>query len=469
MCGYCNQVKSITSSGNYLADSLTYGVSWDRSITYAFTISAEEYNYTNETQRDYAPATLSQQVAVLFAVEQSAGSAADDGFSVEGFTAIDISSGDARTANLRFGQSSAPATAYAYMPGTYEQAGDVWFGRNYDYTNAQAGNYAWHTILHETGHALGLKHGHEAKGAFAALPADYDSVEYSVMTYRSFVGGTAGAYSYSTWSAPQTYMMADIAALQQLYGADFTTNADDTVYSWTQGSGDTYVNGEIAVDAGGSVIFATIWDGGGNDLYDLSAYATNLVIDLRPGAASAFGESQLASLGSGNKASGSIYNALLYNDDRRSLIENAIGGSGSDTVTGNQAANLLVGQGGRDVISGAGAADKLMGGDGNDQLFGGRGNDKLFGDDGDDMLTGGIGRDVFRFMRGDGADTIADFTAGEDRLGFKGLVGLDADALLADATQSGEDVFLDLGNGDSVTLLDVALDALTVADFKFIL
>ena len=59
--------------------------------------------------------------------------------------------------------------------------------------------------------------------------------------------------------------------------------------------------------------------------------------------------------------------------------------------------------------------------------------------------------------------------AGEDRLGFKGLVGLDADALLADATQSGEDVFLDLGNGDSVTLLDVALDALTVADFKFIL
>jgi serralysin len=469
MCGYCNQVKSITSSGNYLADSLTYGVSWDRAITYAFTIAAEEYNYTNETQRDYAPTTLSQQVAVLFAVEQSAGSAADDGFSVEGFTAIDISSGDARTANLRFGQSSAPATAYAYMPGTYEQAGDVWFGRNYDYTNAQAGNYAWHTILHETGHALGLKHGHEAKGAFAALPTNYDSVEYSVMTYRSFVGGSAGAYSYSTWSAPQTYMMADIAALQQLYGADFTTNADDTVYRWTPGSGDTLVNGEIAVDAGGTVIFATIWDGGGNDLYDLSAYATDLVIDLRPGAASAFGDSQLASLGSGNKASGSIYNALLYNDDRRSLIENAIGGSGSDALTGNQAANFLVGQGGRDVISGAGAADKLMGGDGDDQLLGGRGHDKLFGDDGDDILTGGIGRDVFRFMRGDGADTITDFTAGEDRLGFKGLVGLDAEALLADATQSGADVILDLGNGDSVTLLDVALDALTAADFKFIL
>lgn len=469
MCGYCSQVKSITSSGNYIADSLTYGVAWDNAITYAFTASAGDYKYTNETQRDYAPSTLSQQTAALFAIEQSAGNAADDGFSVEGFTAIDISAGDATSASLRFGQSSAPATAYAYMPGAYEQAGDVWFGRNYDYTNAQAGNYAWHTILHETGHALGLKHGHEAKGAFDALPAAYDSVEYSVMTYRSFVGGSAGAYSYSTWSAPQTYMMADIAALQQLYGADFTTNADDTLYKWTPASGDTYVNGEIAIDAGGTVIFATIWDGGGNDLYDLSAYTTDLIIDLRPGGASAFGESQLASLGSGNKASGSIYNALLYDGDRRSLIENAIGGSGADSMTGNQAANLLVGQGGDDVLRGAGGADKLIGGDGADELVGGRGQDKLFGDGGDDILTGGIGRDVFRFMPGDGADTITDFTPGEDRLGFKGLIGVDAEALLADAKQSGEDVILAFGHGDSVTLLGVALDALSADDFKFIL
>lgn len=469
MCGYCSQVKNIVSSGNYIADSLTYGVAWSDTIKYSFTTLAEDYNYTNETQRDYAPATLRQQTAALFAIEQSSGSAADDGFSVEGFTAIDVSVGQSTTANLRFGQSSAPSTAYAYMPGTYEQAGDVWFGRNYDYTNAQAGNYAWHTILHETGHALGLKHGHEAKAGFAALPTDYDSVEYSVMTYRSYIGGSTGAYSYSTWSAPQTYMMADIAALQQLYGADFTTNADDTLYKWTPTSGDTYVNGEIAVDAGGMVVFATIWDGGGNDLYDLSAYTTSLQIDLRPGRASSFGDSQLASLGSGHKASGSIYNALLYDGDKRSLIENAIGGSGADSMTGNQAANLLVGQYGNDVIRGASGADKLMGGEGADQLTGGRGQDKLFGDGGDDILTGGAGRDVFRFMPGDRADTITDFTPGEDRLGFKGLVGFDAESLLNEARQSGEDVVLDFGNGDSITLLGVALDSLSADDFKFIL
>ena len=469
MCGYCSQVKNITSSGNYIADGLISGTSWDGSITYAFTTVAEEYNYTNETQQDYAPTTASQQTAALFALDLSAGSTANDGFSVEGFTAVDVSAGDNRTANLRFGQSSAPSTAYAYMPGTYEQAGDVWFGRNYDYTKAQAGNYAWHTILHETGHALGLKHGHEAKGAFDALPTDYDSVEYSVMTYRSHVGGSTGAYSYSSWSAPQTYMMADIAALQELYGADFTTNADDTVYKWSPDSGDTYVNGELAVDAGGTVIFATIWDGGGNDIYDLSAYTTDLVIDLDPGAASVFSESQLAALGSGHKASGSIYNALMFKGDERSLIEAAIGGSGADTISGNQGANLLAGQGGNDTIRGAADRDKLFGGFGDDRLFGGAGQDKLFGNDGDDTLTGGGGRDVFRFVAGDGTDTITDFASGIDRLGFKGMAGMDAEAILADAVQSDRGVVLDLGHGDSITLVGVALDALTADDFKFIL
>ena len=40
-------------------------------------------------------------------------------------------------------------------------------------------------ILHETGHALGLKHGHEFP---PAISSDRDSVEYTVMTYRSYPG-----------------------------------------------------------------------------------------------------------------------------------------------------------------------------------------------------------------------------------------------------------------------------------------
>ena len=37
-------------------------------------------------------------------------------------------------------------------------------------------------------------------------------------------------------------------------------------------------------------------------------------------------------------ARGNIFNALLYNGDLRSLIENATGGSGNDSILGNQAA-----------------------------------------------------------------------------------------------------------------------------------
>ena len=58
-------------------------------------------------------------------------------------------------------------------------------------------------------------------------------------------------------------MMLDIAAMQQMYGADFTTNAGNTVYSWPPGSGRTLVDGQVGIDPGGNRIFATVWDGGG--------------------------------------------------------------------------------------------------------------------------------------------------------------------------------------------------------------
>ena len=48
------------------------------------------------------------------------------------------------------------------------------------------------------GHALGLKHGHETE-VYGALPFGTDSMEYSVMTYRSYVGSDAQAVSASTW------------------------------------------------------------------------------------------------------------------------------------------------------------------------------------------------------------------------------------------------------------------------------
>ncbi len=76
-------------------------------------------------------------------------------------------------------------------------------------------------------------------------------------------------------------------------------------------------------------------------------------------------------------AVGNIANALLYQGDLRSLIENANGGSGNDAITGNVAANVLNGNGGNDTLTGDAGDDTLIGGAGQDSIYGGDGNDTL--------------------------------------------------------------------------------------------
>jgi serralysin len=461
MSGIGNDVKSIKHTGNELIDGVIYGTAWQGKLTYYFPSLESQYNYKGEAQNNFSPATQQQANSALFALEKSYGTSANDGFSVEGFTNASISSGSADSATMRFAQSDTPTTAYAYMPGEYKQAGDMWFGRNYDYTDAQPGNYAWHSVLHEIGHALGLKHGNEAENGFAALPEKYDSLEYSVMTYRSYEGSDVARYTYSEWSAPQTYMMADIAALQKIYGADYTTNSGNTVYSWDPDSGDTRVNGKLAIDAGDTVIFATIWDGGGTDTYDLSLYASDMTINLGVGKHSAFDASQLASLGDGHYAGGNIYNALTYHGDTRSLIENVIGGTGADRIAGNVVNNMLQGGAGDDVLLGGGGNDRLIGGDGADALKGGAGRDALWGGAGDDIMTGGQMADVFNFKVSEGSDTIADFTHGTDHI----RIDVDYQQVLAHAADVDGNLVITFDDASSLTLLHVSKADLSASDF----
>ncbi|TCN22161.1 M10 family metallopeptidase [Sinorhizobium americanum] len=456
MSGTGKTGATLNTTGNSLIDGVLSGYAWTGTITYAFPTSKSSYSYSGEKDNGFAAVSKAQINTALFAMEQGFGSAANDGFSIEGFTNASFTAGSATSATIRFAQSNEPETAWAYLPGNYAQAGDIWFGTTYAGTVADnrkpvAGNYAWHTLLHELGHALGLKHGHEVEGAFKPLPSQYDSIEYSIMTYRGYVGGYG--YAYEHYGAPQTFMMADIAALQEMYGADFTTNSGDTVYKWTPGSGATLVNGAVGIGPGANRIFATIWDGGGNDTYDLSAYLTGLKIDLRPGNASTFSIDQLAWLGGGPNngfAAGNIFNALLYHADTRSLIENVKGGSASDKITGNQAANRLWGNSGNDTLSGASGndtlyggagADKLYGGNGNDILYGESNNDALYGGGGADKLVGASGADTFQFkavadstVSTSGRDIIYDFVASEsDRI--------DLSAIDADSATSGDQTF----------------------------
>jgi serralysin len=119
-------------------------------------------------------------------------------------------------------------------------------------------------------------------------------------------------------------------------------------------------------------------------------------INLAPGSYSKFSAVQLANLDSFENvfARGNIFNALLFKGDLRSLIENARGGSGSDTIRGNQAENVLYGNNGNDRLFGLDGKDKLFGGAGNDTLDGGNDNDVLVGGAGADTLIGGAGSDT---------------------------------------------------------------------------
>jgi serralysin len=333
--------------------------------------------------------------------------------SITNLTFTKITETSSYNADLRFALSDKPSTAWAYFPSTAPEGGDAWFNNSGGYyDNPVKGNYAYATFLHETGHALGLEHPHDGH----VMPVDRDSLEYSVMSYRSFVGKPlGGGYTNETWGYPQSLMMYDVAALQHLYGANYAINSGNTTYSWSPTTGEMFINGVGQGAPGGNRIFQTIWDGGGTDTYDFSNYSTNLKVDLRPGQWTTTSAEQLAKLhyDGSEVAIGNIANALLFDGDQSSLIENAKGGSGDDVIRGNWADNKLWGGRGDDVLIGGAGDDILRGGAGDDILRGGPGDDILFGGPGNDRLIGGAGADV---LRGGGGNDRLIGGPGNDRL-----------------------------------------------------
>ncbi len=93
-------------------------------------------------------------------------------------------------------------------------------------------------------------------------------------------------------------------------------------------------------------------------------------------------------------------------DNVMSDVENILGGSGNDKLTGNPFANLLVGNSGNDTLYGGAGNDTLVGGGGRDLLFGQDGDDTLLAKDGrTDSLDGGSGFDT---AQRDNSSTIKD-------------------------------------------------------------
>lgn len=344
-----------------------------------------------------------------------------------------------------------------------------------------------YTYLHEIGHALGLGHsGHYNVSAEYGIDNHYenDSWQASIMSYFDQQENT---FINATLAPPSTPMIADILAIQSLYGSE-PEYEGDTV--WGANSNlETGLKGFFFLLFDNShkqpPIAFTIHDTGGQDTLDLSNETVQQKIDLRPMAISDVG--------------GGIGNMVISHS---TVIETAIGGKKGDRIIGNDADNLLdggkgndklfghdgddtlIGRGGKDQLFGddghdilkAGVKnDQLKGGHGNDTLLGGSGNDWLSGNQGGDVLDGGKGNDtlignggndVFVFQSGN--DLINDFEDDSDTIRIAASLLPDGSGSIANildqyAESTAGGVLLDFQNGHSLFVARVA-DMSTLED-----
>ena len=299
---------------------------------------------------DFAPTNaLSAEYVVYYSFPQTPASffTAEDRDGFHGFTAeqktyaLKAMNYASTLLNVRFVETASPDTPYSIVFGYNNQpksggyAATIYSGQG---TVLMVGSGAWsetpatdngkemsRILLHELGHSLGLKHPFEGT---PTLPVAEDRTSLTVMSYTYDWTNPESAYQYSPY---------DIAALQYLYGVSAQAHAGDSVY---------------ALDAAS---FNMVYDGSGNDTLDGAGLKQDLTLYLEAGYWSHIGA----------KAD-SISAAGQITVNFGSEIENALGGSGNDLLTGNALNNRLNGGAGTDVLTGAAGNDELGGGDGID-------------------------------------------------------------------------------------------------------
>ena len=361
--------KTTLLSGNNQIDSLLYGTNWvSGALTYSYATAASIWSTSPVT--GYGSST---GIGEPWSAQYSFSSTSDRTYTAEilkkwsnvtGLKFTEVTDTATNVGDIRF--------AYAYLaskdgsqawvadfPGPKASAGDIWFNAlGTSGTNEfKPGTYVGFAVLHELGHALGLKHPFQPSPSVGALlPDSFDSQSYSVMSYSVSTNSLATYASFY----PTTPMLLDIQAIQYLYGANYSYNSGDTTYMYSDD-----------ID-----YRETIWDGGGIDSLNYVG-KRDATIDLREGKGSKIGN-LIYIYSSSGATLGSLNNIWIAYGV---TIENASGGSGNDTLTGNDANN------------------DLNGGSGNDVMYGGAGNDTFDWDaslrDGNDTFYGGTGNDIY--------------------------------------------------------------------------
>ena len=397
---------------------------------YAYTDSSGTVRYLSE-YNSFRPFTEAQKAATREAMLYW-----DDVVSTE-FVESNINDAD-----IAFGNYVGTGQAYARLlantissnplinPQVRDIGGDIWVNWNAA-SNFQLdeGGYGMNTLSHEVGHGFGMLH----PGDYNASPgvslsyganAEYyqDTRSYSILSYWNprDIGARDFDFSVMNIAYGATPMVHDILAMQMKYGAEMTTRTGDTTYGFNSNAGrDAFDFVKTPAPT------MAIWDAGGIDTLDASGYKTNQVINLTPGSLSSIGgitadEFPTFEQVNANRAAAGMAPTTLtnYNNNKNvfmtnpalygritdnvgiaygAIIENAVGGSGNDSIIGNTADNVLKGNGGNDLIASGG---------GNDTLDGGAGKDEMLGSTGNDTYIVGEAGDIVTELLGEGTDTV---------------------------------------------------------------
>ena len=405
----------VSPSGDYQIDGLLSNTKWQSStLTYSFFTNGSSY------YGDEAVSEVSEPIkqSVRFILENV----------IEPYINVDFVEVNDSTDNygtLRYMLSNGPGYAYAYYPSSFvDVGGDTHLNPAYDNNDFSGfqnpvGSYGWATLIHETLHGLGIDHSGDydsspENGPY--LPEAEDNNSNTVMTYHD-VGANAA-----------TLMPVDIKVLQYLYGTR-SYNAGDTVYQFSTVY--DFVDGATPEDGPSAPVKRTIIDNGGTDWLDLSNLAQDFSgysVDMSAGGLI----TETAAIDRETYFHYSFntgpYTTFSYGTRIASsaVIENLIGSSSNDSITGNAANNIMRGGKGSDSISSLAGNDILIGVDITDGNPGTGERDRLTGGSGADVFVLGdrtwIAYDDGNANTAGTSDyaTISDFTFSQDKIQLQG-------------------------------------------------
>ena len=264
--------------------------------------------------------------------------------------------------------------------------GDITFNIEHPvFDMSNLGSNAFHIVLHEIGHALGLKHPHDGglAGYTTYQDAGLSNLDDGFLTLMSY-DPTSSIWQYGWASTP---LPLDIIAAQTIYGANTTTHAGNTTHS--------------LLDDG---LLRTVYDVSGTDTLDASNIDKGITLRLAQGNSTTVDTLSTVYIAVNTvieNAIGTFFNDTIYGEKGDNNLQ---GWSGNDLIFGGLGDDLIFGQDGNDELQGGLGDDNLQGGDGADLMAGQDGNDRLFGQNGNDQLQGGAGLDIFK--GGSGNDTL---------------------------------------------------------------